>query len=144
MSEQETEQEALEAKARGVNLSVSRKHCVEIGRFIKGDSVEKAKNKLERVIDKELAVPYTKYNSDLAHRKGGKGPGRYPVNASEEVLELLKSAEQNAIHDHGMAEDNLYISEFYATQGSRFQTPRRHRGEKPKSAHVTIKLREKQ
>ncbi len=143
MSDQEQKQQKeTEAKARGVNLSVSRKHCMEIGRFIKGDSVEKAKEKLERVIEKDLAVPYTRYNSDLAHRKGGKGPGRYPINASKEVLKLLKSAEQNAINNQGMAQDRLYISEFFTTQGQRFQTPRRQRGEKPKSAHITIKLRE--
>jgi len=134
--------EKMEAKARGVNIGASRKHCTEIGRFIKGDSVEKAKNKLNKVIDKELAVPYTKYNSDLAHRKGDMDSGRYPVNASKEVLKVLENAENNAEYE-GMATENLYISEYYATQGNRYLTPKRNRGRKTKSAHLTIKVRER-
>lgn len=141
MAEQE-QQEPQEAKARGVNLRVSQKHCVEIGRFIKGDSVEKAKEKLQKVIDKEQPVPYHRFNADLAHKKGNMGAGRYPVSACKEVLTLVESAEQNAIYE-GMAEDSLYLSEFYATQGRRFNTPKRNRGRKPKSAHVTVKLRER-
>lgn len=137
-----SEQEKMEAKARGVNIGTSRKHCTEIGRFIKGDSVEKAKRKLNKVIEKELAVPYTKYNSDLAHKKGGMDACRYPVNASKEVLKVLENAENNAEYE-GMSTENLYISEYFATQGNRYLTPKRNRGRKTKSAHVTIKLRER-
>ena len=79
--------EEHQAKAVGKNMKVSWKHCTEIGRFIKGDSIEKAENKLERVIEKELAVPYTKFNSDAGH-KSGQGPGRYPVKAAEEILDV--------------------------------------------------------
>ena len=134
--------EKMEAKARGVNIGASRKHCTEIGKFIKGDSVEKAKRKLNKVIEKELAVPYTKYNSDLAHKKGNMDAGRYPVNASKEVLKVLKNAENNAEYE-GMATDKLFISEYYATQGNRYLTPKRNRGRKTKSAHLTIKVRER-
>ncbi len=131
-----------QAKARGVNVSVSRKHCTEIGRFIKGDSVNEAKDKLERVIEKDQPVPYTKYDSDLAHRQGDMDQGRYPVSSAKEVLRILKSAEQNAINE-GLAEDSLYIHEFYANQGQSRPTPKRNRGQTPKSAHITIKLRER-
>ncbi|MDY6771522.1 MAG: 50S ribosomal protein L22 [Candidatus Nanohaloarchaea archaeon] len=131
-----------EAKARGVNVSVSRKHCVEIGRFISDDPVDEAKEKLQRVIDKEQPVPYTKYDSDLAHKSGDMDSGRYPVASAKEVLQLLESAEQNAINE-GLAADKLYIHEFYANQGRSQPTPKRNRGEEPKSAHITIKLRER-
>jgi len=56
-------------------MRVSYKETTEIGRFIKGDSIEKAENKLERVIEKELPVPMTKFNSDAGHKSGG-GPGK--------------------------------------------------------------------
>ncbi|MCJ7429278.1 MAG: 50S ribosomal protein L22 [Candidatus Nanohaloarchaeota archaeon QJJ-5] len=131
-----------EAKARGVNIDASQKHCTEIGGFIRGDDVSTAKEKLEKVIKKEQPVPYDKYDSDLAHKKGSGDSGRYPVNASKEVLRLLESAEQNAVYE-GMDEQNLYIAEYYANQGQRMETPGRNRGRKPKSAHVTIKLRER-
>lgn len=131
-----------ESKARGVNIDASQKHCTEIGDFIRDDDVATAKKKLEKVINKEQAVPYTKYNSDLAHKPGDGDAGRYPVNASGEVLQLLKSAEQNAVYE-GMNEDNLYVAEYFANQGQRMETPGRNRGRKPKSAHVTIKLRER-
>lgn len=138
MADNDTQQ----AKAKGVNIDASQKHCTEIGDFIRDDDVATAKEKLKNVINKEQPVPYSTYNSDLAHKKGDGDAGRYPVNASEEVLRILESAEQNAIYE-GMNEDDLYIAEYYANQGQRMQTPGRNRGRKPKSAHVTIKLRER-
>lgn len=124
-----------QAKAVGNNLRVSWKDVTEIGRFVKGDSVEKAKNKIERVIEKELAVPFTKF-SGASHTSGGQ-EGRYPVKAAEEVLQVLESAESNA-ENEGLNIDNLEIQEFITNQGTRFLTPKRHRGRKVKSAHVKI------
>lgn len=132
-----------EATAKGTNLSISQKHSTEIGNFIRGDSVEEAKEKLRGVIDEEVAVPYERFNSDLAHRKGdGMAAGRYPVNAAEEILQLLKSAEQNAIHQ-GLDESSLEIAEFYATEGNRYHTPKRNRGQRQKACHVNITLEER-
>ncbi len=136
------EKEIREAKARGVNINASRKHCKEIGDFIRGDDVQKAIGKLEKVIEKELPVPYNKYNSDLAHKKGNMTAGRYPVKASKEVLKVLRNAKNNAVYE-GLSEENLFISEYYANQGNRYLTPKRNRGRKTKSSHVTIKVRER-
>lgn len=116
-------------------MRVSWKDVTEIGRFIKGDTVEKAENKLERVIEKELPVPYTKF-SGASHRTGGQ-EGRYPVKAAEEVLKVVKSAASNA-EDQGINTDKLEIQEFITNQGQEFRTPGRHRGETIKSAHVKI------
>lgn len=130
-----------EAVARGRNLDISWKHATEVGNFIKGDSVDKARRKLEQVIDKELAVPYKKFDKHQAHQSGHMDSGRYPVNTAEEVLTLLNSAEQNAIYE-GLDEDSLYVSGFMANQGQRVATPKRHRGRRPKSAHITLKVGE--
>jgi large subunit ribosomal protein L22 len=128
--------EPHQAKAIGKNMRVSWKHCTEIGRFISDDSVEKAKEKLEKVIEKDLAVPATKFDSDAGHQKG-QGKARYPVKAAEEVLELLESAEGNAEHE-GLNPAALQIDEFITNQGPSFRTPKRHRGRSIKSAHVKI------
>ena len=128
--------EEHQAKAVGKNMKISWKDCTEIGRFIRGDDVEKAENKLERVIEKELAVPYTKFNSDAGHRSGG-GPGKYPEKASKEVLELLRSAVSNA-ENEGLNKEQLEIQNMITNKGPKFRTPKRHRGQEMKTAHVTI------
>ncbi|MDY6777088.1 MAG: 50S ribosomal protein L22 [Candidatus Nanohaloarchaea archaeon] len=134
--------EPTEAKAKGTNLDTSRKHCAVLGSYIQGDDVDEAKQKLQQVINKEKPVPYEKFNSDLAHRSGDMDAGRYPVNAAKEVLQVLENAESNATYE-GLSADNLYVAEIFANQGQRVATPKRNRGRKPKSAHVTIKLRER-
>jgi large subunit ribosomal protein L22 len=125
-----------EAKAVGKNLPISWKDCTEIGRFIDGDSVEKAENKLERVIEKELHVPYTKFDSDAGHKSGGEAGG-YPVKASKEMLQLLRSAKSNGV-DQGLQESAMKVSNVITNQGPEVATPSRHRGRTSKSAHVKI------
>ncbi len=128
--------EEHQAKAVGKNMRVSYKETTEIGRFIKGDSVEKAENKLERVIEKELPVPMTKFNSDAGHKSGG-GPGKYPVKAAEEMLEKLQSAVSNA-ENEGLNVDQLEVQNVISNQGPKMRTPKRHRGREIKTSHVTI------
>lgn len=127
--------EPHQAKAVGRNLPVSWKDVTEIGRFVKGDTVEKAVSKLERVTEEELAVPFTKF-SGASHTSGGQ-EGRYPVKAADAVLEVLSSAESNA-ENEGLNTDKLEVQEFITNQGPRIRTPKRHRGREPKSAHVKI------
>lgn len=134
------ETEPHQAKAVGNDLRISWKDVTEIGRFVKGNPVEKALNKLERVQEKDLPVPYTKF-SGASHRPG-QGEGRYPVKAAEKVQEVIESAESNA-ENEGLNPDNLEIQEFITNQGSEFRTPKRHRGQTIKSAHVKIVVGEK-
>jgi large subunit ribosomal protein L22 len=131
-----------EAVARGDNLPISHKHATEVGRFIKGDTVETARRKLEQVIDKDQPVPYKRFNSEQAHKHGDMDAGRYPVKTAKEILTLLNSAESNAVHE-GLPEEDLVVTGFMANQGSRYQTPKRHRGRKPKAANITLKVGEK-
>lgn len=134
--------EPHQAKAVGRNLRISWKDSTEIGRFIKNDPVEKAENKLERVIEKELPVPYTKFDSDAGHRSGN-GPGKYPVKAAEKVLEELQAAKSNA-ENEGLNKGNLEVQNIITNQGSTFATPKRHRGREMKSAHITIIVGERE
>ncbi|MFB6182860.1 MAG: uL22 family ribosomal protein, partial [Candidatus Nanohaloarchaea archaeon] len=105
------------------------------------DNTEKAENKLEKVIEKELAVPYTKYDSDVGHRSGGK-KGRYPEKAAKEVLEVLQQAVSNAEHE-GLHKNQLEIQKFITNQGRELETPGRHPGT-TKAAHIKIIVGEKQ
>lgn len=132
--------EPHQAKAVGNNLRISWKDCTEIGRFVQNDTLEKAKDKLERVVEKDLPVPYTKF-SGASHTSGG-SEGRYPVKAAEAVLEVIESAESNA-ENEGLNTDKLEIQEFITNQGPSMRTPKRHRGRQPKSAHVKILVGER-
>jgi large subunit ribosomal protein L22 len=135
------ETEPHQAKATANNLRVSWKDCTEIGRFIQGDLVEKAENKLEEVVKGNLAVPATKFDSDAGHVPG-QGKGFYPEKAAGEVLDLLKSAKSNAEHE-GLNAEALEVQQFITNKGPRIRTPKRHRGRQIKSAHVKIVVGER-
>ena len=134
--------EPHQAKAIANNMRISFKDCVERGRFIKGDSLEKAESKLERVIEKDLPVPATKFDSDAGHHSGH-GKSFYPVKSAEEVLKLLRSAASNA-ENEGLNMEELEVQEFITNKGPSFRTPKRHRGRTKKSAHVKIIVGEKE
>ncbi len=131
-----------EAVAKGRNLPISRKHAREVAEFIKGEDVDRAREKLEKVVEKELAVPYNRHDSEQAHRKGNMDSGRYPVKTAEEMLTVLNSAESNATHE-GMRAEDLVVTGVMVNQGNRYYTPKRHRGRRAKAAHVTIKVSER-
>ena len=91
------------ATARLVNVDMHHKHCYQVAKFIRGMNVMDAIDYLERVIDKKVAIPYTRRsrkgkggNTMAGHRKGKMGPGRYPNRASKEFIKLIKSAMGNA------------------------------------------------
>lgn len=84
-----------EAVARGQDLGISKKHCMAILEFIRGRSINEAIMILERVLKKRQAVPFRGY--EIPHRKGkGISEGRYPRNASREMIRILKSLQANA------------------------------------------------
>ena len=135
------EVQSHQAYAKQENMPVSWKDVTEIGRFVKGDEVEKAERKLRMVTEKELAVPFTKFNSDVGHKSGHSEPARCPVKAAEHVLEVLNSAKKNA-ENEGL-NDTLYVQEFITNKGTEYATPSRIRGRKTKAAHVKIAVGER-
>lgn len=131
------------ASALGNNLDISRKQCVEIGKFIRGRDIEKALGILEQVIEKKTAVPYRKYNKDIGHKKGGIGPGRYPVKAANFVVQLINAAKSNA-ENKGLDGEKLYIKQFMANKGNTAVHHGRHQGRKMKRTHIKIILEERE
>ena len=136
------EVQSHQAYAKQENMPVSWKDVTEIGRFVKGDEVEKAEHKLEKVLEKELHVPYTKFDSDAGHKSGAGDSGGYPVKATEHILELVKEAQANAEHQ-GLNAGALHIDNVITNQGTEYATPGRFRGEKTKAAHVNVIVGEK-
>ena len=133
--------ETKEAKASGNDLPLSWKGVVMIGNFIRGKTVEKSKRLLREVMEEKTAVPFTRFNKDRGHKKGEIAAGRYPVRAAGEILNLLESAESNAVN-MGMNANNLVISRFIGNKGSTSWRSGRKRRRQAKRAHVEIYLSE--
>ena len=90
---------------------ISHKHSREVAVAIKGMSIEKARDFLNDVIRKKVAVPYRRYNNEVAHRsnvRDGFFAGRFPQKAAKEFLKLLDNLETNAEYK-GMDLDRLRI-----------------------------------
>ena len=137
------------AKASGRELKVSHKAAREVCKAIKGMMLNDAKQYLRDVAAKKKAVPYTRYNKKLPHRHGlvNSFCGRYPIKASQQILDVLESAQSNA-ENKGLDVDRLRIIHAAAYQGIKLKryTPRAHGRASPKydtTTHVEIVLDEK-
>lgn len=124
----------------GKGLPISTRHSVEICNFIKNRTTEESKKLLEGVIAGRIAVPFKRYNKNVGHRKGKIASGRYPKNASESVLKLVKSVEANAKHQ-GMNLP-LIIEEAIANKAVRSWHHGRIRRIKTKRTHIKLLVKE--
>ncbi len=90
---------------------ISHKHAREVAVAIKGRSIEKARELLENVISRKEAIPYRRYNNEVAHRsniRDGFSAGRFPKKGASEFLRILDNLESNAEYK-GMDLDRLRI-----------------------------------
>jgi large subunit ribosomal protein L22 len=102
---------------------ISHKHSREIAVAIKGMSIEKAREFLESVIARKVAVPYRRYNMEVAHRsnvRDGFFAGRFPQKAAHEFLKLLDNLESNAEYK-GMDLDSLRIVNSAVHKGTKLE-----------------------
>ena len=86
-------------------------------------SIEKAREFLENVIARKEAVPYRRYNMEVAHRsniRDGFFAGRFPEKAAGEFLKLLDNLESNAEY-RGMDLDRLRIVSAAVHKGTKLQ-----------------------
>lgn len=127
------------ARAYGVSLPISSKEASEVSKFLRHKSLKSAKAILNRVLEKKQAIPYKRYNSDVAH-KPGIAAGRYPRNLSREILKLFDSVEANA-NQKGLTQD-LYITHMVAYRAPPSPRAGRVPGEGER-AHVEIVLEER-
>ena len=88
---------------------ISHKHAREIAVAIKGLSIEKARDYLQAVVNKERAVPFRRYKEQVGHKSDpGVMSGRYPEKAAGEFIKVLDNLESNAEYK-GMDLDRLKI-----------------------------------
>jgi len=104
------------ARAFGKEMRISPKHTMEVCRAIRGMRLVAAKEYLQAVAAKKRPVPFKRHRKKLAHRKGAKGSGQYPVKAARAILEVLKNAEANATYK-GLDVEKLRIVHASAQKG---------------------------
>ena len=129
--------EKNEAKAVGVALPISFKHGVAICNYVRGRNVSKAKTMLDSVMKLKNAVPYTRYNNEMAHNKNV-GSGRFPIKTCAYIKEIIESAEANA-QLKGLSSANLIIKHIAAQNGGKVFHQGRN-GRKGKRAHIEVVL----
>ena len=99
------------ARAKANELNMSPKHSIEIATFIRNQRVNDAIAYLNEVVKLRKAVPFRRFNRNVAHKRGLPGnwdAGRYPVKASKEYIRLLESVKKNAEYI-GLDSENLEI-----------------------------------
>jgi large subunit ribosomal protein L22 len=80
-------------------VDVSPKEAREVANYIKGMSLDRAKQVLQEVIEMKRIVPFKRYHRKVAHHKvEGFYAGRYPVKAAKYFLKLLENLESNALY----------------------------------------------
>ena len=88
---------------------ISHKHAREVAVAIKGMSIEKARDYLQAVINKERAVAFRRYKNQVGHKADpGMMAGRYPQKTAKEFIKALDNLESNAEYK-GMDLDRLKL-----------------------------------
>ena len=103
---------------RRTSLPCSPKHAIEIARFIRNQDVNNALDYLNEVVALKKAVPFRRFNRNVAHKRGlvGWDAGRYPVKASKGYIKLLEGVKKNAEYS-GLDADRLVIVHAAANRG---------------------------
>jgi large subunit ribosomal protein L22 len=127
---------ANRAHAVMMDVPISYKVAVLVGRKIQGMKASKAVEFLQAVQQKKRAVPYTKWNDSVGHKPGHVGPGRYPQKAAQLYEQLVKSVIANA-EDRDLSGD-LWVEFVVAQQASRPWRPGRVGRRHFKRSHVEI------
>jgi large subunit ribosomal protein L22 len=109
-------------KASGRQLRVSPKSAREVCAAIRGMKLDQAREYLTLVVQKKKAVPFKKHNKKLPHRKGLQktAAGRYPIKAASKILEVIESAESNAMFK-GLDTENMKVIHAAAYPGMKIK-----------------------
>jgi len=127
------------ARAVGISLPISYKQAREICVFVKNKEVEEAKKLLNSVLKMKIAVPFKRFNMNVGHKPGNIAAGRFPQNASMEILKLIESAEKNA-SNKGL--NNLFLTHACSHRAAAGPRSGRTPGE-AKRSHVEVVIIEK-
>ena len=130
------------SKAIGRDLPISTKQSIEICNYIRGKSVKRSKTILQKTIEKNMAIPFRKFNKDMGHKRGNIAAGRYPIKSCSNILKILNSAESNAINK-GLNANNLFVKNAIPNRASRPYHSGRKIRRKIKRTHIEIILEER-
>jgi large subunit ribosomal protein L22 len=106
------------ARGKANELPISPKHAIEIAGFIRNRRTGDAIEYLNKVIDQKKAIPFKRFNRNVAHKRGLEGwdAGRYPKKASQAYIRLLSAVSKNAEYN-GLDLDKLVIVHASANRG---------------------------
>ena len=104
------------AIARGVDINISLKDAVNIAHHLRGKTLNRAKEIIDKGIEKNYPIPYFRYLDSVSHRKSA-GPGRYPVRALKAFKQVIGNAEANA-EFKSLDTDSLIIGTISASKGT--------------------------
>jgi ribosomal protein L22 len=135
-----------EAVVNEKDSPISTKHSIAICDMIRKRKPGEAMEMLEKVLKKELAVPF---KGEIPHRKRshriGKGKlgGRYPTKASKVFIKILKNLIANA-NINGLDIENIIIVSAKANLASRPVKPSRiaYGRKKFKRTHIILTVKE--
>lgn len=105
------------SKASAREIPVKPKFAVNVCKAIRGKTVKQARTFLENVVAMKTPVPFTVHKRQVKHRKGGVGPGQYPVNVAAATLRVLNDAASNAEYK-GLDPENMYVWHTCAHRGA--------------------------
>ena len=117
------------------NIPMSTKHSIALCDFVRKKKIGDAIKDIEMVLAMKKAVPM---KGEIPHRKGkGMMSGRFPQNASENFVKILKSLAANAMHN-GLEEPIIVeaVSNIGERPYGKFGRVRKSR------THVLIKAKE--
>lgn len=104
------------SKAAAREVAVKPKFAVNVCKAIKGKTVAQARSLLEDVMVLKRPIPFTVHNRHVKHRKGGLGPGQFPVRVAEATLRVLNDAASNAEYK-GLEPEKMYVWHACAHRG---------------------------
>jgi len=119
---------------------ISTKVSVEISSHLRGRETEKAKNILKKTVNMKEAIPFKRYNKDIAHKRGNMAAGKFPINASKHFLRLIEEVESNA-KQHGLVSP-FKITHLSAHKASKTWHYGRFRRRTAKRTNVKIEIQE--
>lgn len=123
------------ARSNAAGLHISLKHAMAISKFIKGKTIDRALQELSEVTSMKRAVPF---KGEIPHRHGMMS-GRYPINASEAFIQVLKGLKGNTLVN-GM---DLQKTVIVSSNPSWAARPMRRGGRKGKRINLIIEARER-
>ena len=138
----------ITSRAAGREIPVKPKFTVNVCKAIKGKTVKQARAFLEDVVVLKAAVPFRVHTRQVKHRRGGIGPGQYPVDAAAAVLRVLNDASSNAEYK-GLDPDAMYVWHAACHRGAKMPgfMPRAHGRATPwekSTSHIEIVLKNKE